>query len=186
LPLQVAQGLADLHSRGIVHCDLKAHNIGVNPWFSSEVKLLDFGSAQICTSDGKASCSAGVPVHHSIQSPEMAAQTCIQEVSTADDIWALGILVHTLVTGCANPWLCTDYDEEDEEQEDQAPVAGSAEEQEYTLGLVRDPSRQVVMDSARFDATCRDFVSGCLCRDVARRLTAEQALQHSWIAGAAQ
>src|ERR1700733_16227952 len=61
LALQLCEGLSAAHEQGIIHCDLKPHNIFVTPdgWF----KILDFGLARRVYSEGAGGCARWVSVY---------------------------------------------------------------------------------------------------------------------------
>jgi serine/threonine-protein kinase len=87
------------HARKIVHRDLKPSNILVTA--AGVVKLLDFGIAKLLVED------AGEPaLTHSglwVMTPRYAApeQVLGHEISTATDVYALGVLLYELLTGQA-------------------------------------------------------------------------------------
>jgi len=87
------------HARKIVHRDLKPSNILVTA--DGLVKLLDFGIAKLLVED------AGEPaLTHSglwVMTPRYAApeQVLGQPISTATDVYALGVLLYELLTGQA-------------------------------------------------------------------------------------
>ncbi|KAL0239190.1 hypothetical protein PCE1_004881 [Barthelona sp. PCE] len=85
---QVLHGLQLIHSKGIIHRDIKGANIMINS--QKTVKIIDFGIALNNTSTGG---FKGSPYW---MSPEV-----IQELPATDrsDIWSLGCLVHELITG---------------------------------------------------------------------------------------
>ncbi len=91
---EIAQGISYAHSNGVIHRDLKLDNVLLSN--DGEVKIADFGLAcrpelQLnLTEPGKA---VGTPAY---MAPE---QLLGKEVSSATDIYALGVLAYELVTG---------------------------------------------------------------------------------------
>ena len=98
--LDVLAAVAHAHANLIVHRDLKPTNVLVTK--SGKVKLLDFGIAKLLEGEGK----AGAPtlltyVSGSAMTPEYAApeQVSNQPVTTATDVYSLGVLLYLLLTG---------------------------------------------------------------------------------------
>jgi eukaryotic-like serine/threonine-protein kinase len=105
LAAQIVSGLAAAHSAGVVHRDLKPSNVVlVQTDFANDVRavLTDFGIARARV-DGApstlraASAMAGVEGTREYMAPE---QACDGLVTPASDIYALGVLLHEMVTGC--------------------------------------------------------------------------------------
>jgi tetratricopeptide (TPR) repeat protein/tRNA A-37 threonylcarbamoyl transferase component Bud32 len=87
---QVVKTIAFAHSKLILHLDLKPSNIFIDK--RGQVKLLDFGIAtQLNTEQSKSGFFFGTP---SIAAPEQVAGHVL---STATDIYQLGILMHTVL-----------------------------------------------------------------------------------------
>ena len=82
------------HQNLIVHRDLKAGNVLVTP--DGEPKLLDFGIAKLLTDDAPAPPSSTRILTPSYASPEQAAGG---QVTTASDVYSLGVLLYELLTG---------------------------------------------------------------------------------------
>jgi serine/threonine-protein kinase len=97
--LEVCSAVAHAHRRFVVHRDLKPSNILVDR--SARVKLLDFGIAKLL--DPAAPGGMEPPTRTGLlpMTPEYAAPEQVRggEITTATDVWQLGILLHELLTG---------------------------------------------------------------------------------------
>lgn len=89
--IEILQGLKYLHDLGIVHRDIKLENIMITD--DGRPKLIDFGLSAVVNVDEKviegmgsiAYCSPEI-IHH-------------QPYSFPTDIWSLGVVMYTLMTG---------------------------------------------------------------------------------------
>lgn len=89
---QLASALASAHSLGIVHCDVKPANIMVST--DGRVRLTDFGVARVAGRDASLDGTvAGTPAY---MSPD---QRTGGEPDPRWDIWALGTVLHEMLTG---------------------------------------------------------------------------------------
>ena len=96
--LKVCDAVEHAHRHLVVHRDLKPNNILVTP--DSEVKLLDFGIARVLADERSATESTitgrAHPMTLAYASPE---QVRGEPITTASDVYALGILLYKLLTG---------------------------------------------------------------------------------------
>ena len=92
---EVAEAVAHAHQRLIVHGDIKPGNVRIRT--DGQVKLMDFGVAFLMTE------SNGEGSRHSAMTPAYAApeQLAREPVTTRSDVWALGALLHAMLTGAA-------------------------------------------------------------------------------------
>ncbi|MBW8844421.1 MAG: protein kinase [Burkholderiales bacterium] len=101
--LDVLAAVAHAHARLILHRDLKPSNILVTA--EGEVKLLDFGIAKLL--DDASQASEGAAATELTQragsafTPQFAAPEQVQQadVTTATDVYALGVLLYLLLGG---------------------------------------------------------------------------------------
>jgi tetratricopeptide (TPR) repeat protein len=91
--LEVLAAVAHAHSRLVLHRDLKPANILVTP--DGQVKLLDFGTAEIF-GIGAAPATYAQAFTLDYAAPEQVQR---EEVSTATDVYSLGVILYELLTG---------------------------------------------------------------------------------------
>jgi TolB-like protein/Flp pilus assembly protein TadD/predicted Ser/Thr protein kinase len=102
---QIAEALAEAHSRGVVHRDVKPSNVMVTE--SGRVKVLDFGLAhrQVLTGDlestwsrdpARRSASGDLAGTIAYMAPEQALG---QETDGRADIFSLGVVLYELLSG---------------------------------------------------------------------------------------
>lgn len=97
--LDVLGAVAHAHANLIVHRDLKPSNVLVRN--DGEVKLLDFGIAKLLVGDETPASPTLLTVEGGALTPQFAApeQVIGGAVTTATDVYALGVLLYLLLTG---------------------------------------------------------------------------------------
>jgi serine/threonine protein kinase len=99
--LDVLSAVAEAHANLIVHRDIKPSNVLVRN--DGQVKLLDFGIAKMLAQEGEESSAATVLTIEGAAglTPRFAApeQVTGAIVTTATDVYALGVLLFLLLTG---------------------------------------------------------------------------------------
>ena len=99
--VQACEAVAEAHAAGIVHRDIKPHNLFLARTVgeSTRVKVLDFGVAKSLISSGGAGALTqtrsmlGSPLY---MSPEQMRSS--RDVDARSDVWALGVVLFELLT----------------------------------------------------------------------------------------
>eukprot|EP01060_Flectonema_neradi_P035126 TRINITY_DN636_c0_g1_i6.p1 TRINITY_DN636_c0_g1~~TRINITY_DN636_c0_g1_i6.p1 ORF type:complete len:1161 (+),score=207.94 TRINITY_DN636_c0_g1_i6:56-3538(+) len=152
----ILRGLKFLHKQGIVHRDMKPHNVLL--LVDGQCKLADFGaSCDLSALQNATGPIVGTPVY---MSPE-AAKGC---TVAASDIWATGITLIQILTGKLPYNLPTPF---------------------QTRAFLKSLSMEEVfpMIPNNMPEVARDFASKCFTRIPENRCSAEDLLLHSMFWG---
>jgi tRNA A-37 threonylcarbamoyl transferase component Bud32/tetratricopeptide (TPR) repeat protein len=93
---KIAEAVAYAHGRGIIHRDLKPANVLLDQ--GGQPRVTDFGLAKRLTGDSQLTGTGQVMGTPSFMPPEQA-QAKIDEIGPAADVYALGAILYSLVTG---------------------------------------------------------------------------------------
>lgn len=167
----VLRGLVHVHSRNIVHLDIKPGNVlFTDTSEGAEVKLADFGSAVNLdkpserNSNEKENSNANVNVNTIVGTPWYMSPELLRSVITPKcDVWSVGIMAYQLLTGYMP------FDDADK----RVP-------QIWRKILLKEPQ----WDGQRWDSIpeeAREFVKLCLEKEPDARPTAIECLEHGWL-----
>lgn len=159
---QVFRGINYCHTTSIVHRDLKPENLLLESSVSSEdlggkkqfkIKLIDFGTAQEFKKGVKMEERYGTPYY-------IAPDVLNKSYNEKCDVWSLGVILYILLVGYP-PFNGSD----------DKKIIEAVKKGKYTLD---EPEWDDVSEEAI------DLVRKCLTYDPEKRISASDALDHSW------
>jgi calcium/calmodulin-dependent protein kinase I len=151
--------LSYLHSRGVVHHDIKPENIIVD-YSQNTLKLTDFGSAKFSNKSQEG--AYGGTLNYMAPEVLLNMRGCRNVCDKAVDVWSIGVLTYLLIAG-VHPF-------------------DSGKTHENILNRIiagKFDFKQPVWD--KVPKECKDFIKRCLVVDPKKRPTVTELLKHAWI-----
>ena len=145
------EAIAHCHRRGVAHRDIKPDNVLFDSW--GRLKLADFGSADWFGDGRPLSGIVGTPYY---VAPEVLSG---RDYGEKVDVWSAGVILYLLLAGTL-------------------PFRGESAVEIFEAvmrGNLRFPTRIFLGVSAE----AKDLLRRMICKDVSRRLSAEQVLSTS-------
>ena len=170
--LDVCAAVAHAHQNLIIHRDLKPANIMVDP--SGRIKLLDFGIAKLFHPDLPDEMHTRAA--NSFLTPEYASpeQVRLQRITTASDIYALGLILFELLTGQKAQRVTSssmlDIERSVCEAETRKPSEALPEGTAYPPSRLRGDLDNIVLKATRKDPARRYSTVNQLAEDIERYL----------------
>ena len=153
---QTLRGLHSLHTRNIVHRDIKSDNILVNE--QGDLKLADFGyAAQLTQERNRRQSKVGTVCW---MAPELIRGKTQYDIKV--DIWSFGIFALELADG-------------------EPPYISEPQQKVLYLIVTKEAPK---LQNAKWSGAFQDFVARCLNKDPERRATAEELLGHEFLKNA--
>lgn len=149
---QILEGLIFMHAQNVAHRDLKPENILIDT--EGNAKISDFGLSKQVGDSGLTSTPCGSPCY---VAPEILAPNTLYDAKKSD-MWGAGVILYAMVTG-ELPWT----------KRQQAQLFKQIRTGEYSV-------------PANIGQSCTLLIRGLMCLDLDKRLTAEKALKHPFMA----
>ena len=153
--VKVLHAISYCHSKGITHRDLKPENIlFLTNDSSSEIKLIDFGLARKYDhSKEKMSSVLGTPYY-------IAPEVLKGEYDSKCDVWSIGAMTYIMLSG-------------------DLPFNGNTNNEVFT----KIAKEEISFKNPKWNQVTKeaiDFIKCCMKKNPQDRLSAKEALNHSW------
>jgi len=142
-----------IHSKAIVHRDLKMENWLYEAQDSDQLKLIDFGFSKVWSPNTKMALSCGTLAY-------VAPEVLNKSYTSQCDLWSLGVIAFVMLLGYM-------------------PFTGPEEVQICNIKMGSFCRRKNVW--LKLSTQARDFVEKLLCLDPVSRPNAEEALKHKFV-----
>jgi serine/threonine protein kinase len=168
---QIILGIQHMHSKNIIHRDIKLENILID--LNNNIKICDFGISLILDSMTDVLYEhCGTPMYIA---PEILLSNESQGyLGPPIDIWSAGIALYIMLSGNI-PFNITEISNGIHDEVKSKDIKKNNILLQYSI-LTKQPTKiEGISDSAQ------DLLKGILNKDPKKRLTIEQILNHPWL-----
>jgi serine/threonine protein kinase len=151
---QIVEGIQYCHSKCITHRDIKLENLLLD--HNNNIKIIDFGFSTCIPNDKKIKIFCGTP---SYMAPEIVLKT--EYCGPPADIWALGVLLFTILSG-------------------QFPYRGATDEELYDKICNANYNIPSSVQNTLSDEA-KDLLTLLFSIKAESRPTAKELLKHPWL-----
>ena len=163
---QIILGIKHIHSKKIVHRDIKLENILID--LNNNIKICDFGIGRILKNEKQLLYDkCGTPMY---MAPEILLSSKTKGYEGFPvDIWSSGISLYIMLSGTLP------FNLKNNESSDISEESNNNIELQYSI-INKEPKKiEKISDEAR------DLLKGLLNKNPRKRLTIEQILNHPWL-----
>lgn len=167
---QMMSALYYIHSLGIAHCDLKPENfLFETSDDNSRILLIDFGMAKVVEWRKYYKAINGTPYY-------IAPEVLHGKYNEVCDMWSMGVILFIMIFGFP-PFHCS---KQSISQSQSDGIIFKKIKKGFTPKVLANYGSWFP-DTIPVSSKCRDLIARLLRKNVADRLTAEEALEHQWL-----
>jgi len=163
---QIILGIKHIHSKKIVHRDIKLENILID--LNNNIKICDFGIGRILKNEKQLLYDkCGTPMY---MAPEILLSSKTKGYEGFPvDIWSSGISLYIMLSGTLP------FNLKNNESSDMSEESNNNIELQYSI-INKEPKK-----IEKISNEARDLLKGLLNKNPRKRLTIEQILNHPWL-----
>ena len=168
---QIILGIQHIHSKNVVHRDIKLENILID--FNNNVKICDFGIGRVLNSEDELLYDkCGTPMY-------MAPEIILSDIENGYkgfpvDIWSSGITLYIMLSGS----LPYSLKKKNNKNDNMLLNSMKDNNNSYLQNQILNVKPKEIVD---ISIEAKDLLNGLLNKNPSKRLTCEQILNHPWL-----
>jgi len=169
---QIILGIQHIHSKNIVHRDIKLENILID--LNNKIKICDFGIGIMLNSEDEL-------IHEQCGTPMYMAPEIILNSKKSGykgfpvDIWSAGIALYIMLSGTL-PFIYKNNKTEKNEIDNSISLSNN-NNYDLQYSIINKSPKKI----KKISQEARDLLKGLLNKDPSKRLTIEEILNHPWL-----